>query len=45
MGTNYHLNSFCGYTRTEVELTESTVTYLIRNLVSWEVVAEYKQDR
>ncbi|CAL6064189.1 Alkaline_phosphatase [Hexamita inflata] len=45
MGANYHLYSFCGYTRTEVELTKSVVTYLIRDLLSWEVIAEYKQDR
>ena len=45
MGYEFHADSFRKFTRTEVELDQRVrrVTYVVRDLESWEVLAEYSQ--
>lgn len=45
LGYEYHLDSYREFTRTEVEITETGhVTYTVRGLRDWAVLAVYEQD-
>jgi len=40
-GYDNHLDSWDDFTRTEVEMANGTVTYTVRSLKTWEVLATY----
>ncbi|CAL6014706.1 Alkaline_phosphatase [Hexamita inflata] len=44
MGYQYHLNSYRKYTRTEVELQQGKITYIVRDLDTGAVLNTYEQD-